>query len=352
MAQAAGMNINWKAGGPIGWKRGKPIETRTLHRLAMWGTAAAAALMVAVLTAHFGAGSQRAAAAAASTSNEVTPWPAATLIAQLTARADDAENETKRVSEAVYAMAQDRERLIARIASLEKNLEDVTGSIKRPAAAAPATSPPAPSTAAAITSLLAPAPLASRDQVTPNRDPADAAPAKPTAVAPAATEPPPAKRVANFPLPTPASGPTSLAPPSLAPVAAEPADADPVKTKLELGVDIGGATNFDGLRTLWHSVRAIDTELFQDLHPLVVARESKTRATDLRLIAGPLPNLDAATRLCVALSTERRYCQPTAFEGQELALSVPEHKPSAAPQRKSTSAASSVRASSGSRPKS
>src|SRR5262245_39934909 len=122
MAQAAGMNINWKAGGPIRWKGGKPIETRTLHRLAMWGTAAAAALMVAVLTAQFGAGSQRAAAAVASTSNDVTPWPAATLIAQLTARADDAENETKRLSEAVYAMAQDRERLIARIASLEKNL--------------------------------------------------------------------------------------------------------------------------------------------------------------------------------------------------------------------------------------
>src|SRR5262249_17317177 len=154
MAQAAGMNINWKAGGPIRWKGGKPIETRTLHRLAMWGTAAATALMVALLTAHFGAGSQRAAAAAPLAATEVTPWPAATLIAQLTARADDAESETKRLSEAVHVMAQDRERLVARIASLEKNLEDVTGSIKPPAAAAPATSPPPPSPVASITSLL------------------------------------------------------------------------------------------------------------------------------------------------------------------------------------------------------
>ena len=45
------------------------------------------------------------------------------------------ENETRRLSETVQALTADRDRLLARVASLERSLEDVTSSIKRQAAA-------------------------------------------------------------------------------------------------------------------------------------------------------------------------------------------------------------------------
>jgi hypothetical protein len=113
--------------------------------------------------------------------------------------------------------------------------------------------------------------------------------------------------------------------------------ADPPRT--DFGVDVGGAVNFDGLRALWGSTKSNNAALLEGLYPLVVVREnSRTKGAELRLIVGPLGNVEAAARLCAALSAARRYCQPVGFEGQHLADAdtVPEHerKPAAAPKPK------------------
>ena len=106
------------------------------------------------------------------------------------------------------------------------------------------------------------------------------------------------------------------------------------------GVDVGGATNFDELRMLWNSVTGAHASLFENLHPVVSARENtKSRAADLRLIVGPLADTDAAGRICNALNAAKRYCRPATFEGQPLALVAPEppRRPRA-PERKAAPA--------------
>jgi hypothetical protein len=105
--------------------------------------------------------------------------------------------------------------------------------------------------------------------------------------------------------------------------------------KGEFGVDIGGAANFEGLRVLWASTKANNGALFEGLHPAVAVREnSRAKNTELRLIVGPLADVEAAARLCANLSTARRYCQPVAFEGQRLADAdvAAEHKPALIPK--------------------
>ena len=64
-----------------------------------------------------------------------------------------------------------------------------------------------------------------------------------------------------------------------------------------------------------------------------VRENSRTKNAELRLVAGPLANVEHAARLCANLSAARRYCQPVAFEGQRLA------EPDAVPERRAAPAA-------------
>jgi hypothetical protein len=106
----------------------------------------------------------------------------------------------------------------------------------------------------------------------------------------------------------------------------DPAAAEPLK--IEFGVDVGGAVNFDGLRVLWISTKGNHADLLEGLHPVVAVREnSRTKNAELRLVVGPLANVEGAARLCASLSAGRRYCQPVAFEGQRLT------EPDAVPER-------------------
>jgi hypothetical protein len=118
----------------------------------------------------------------------------------------------------------------------------------------------------------------------------------------------------------------------------EPAEApaEPVVTG-GLGVDVGGATNYEGLRTLWHSTLNSDPTLLEQFYPVVAIREnSKTHGVDLRLVVGPIPDAEAAARLCANLSAARHYCQSVAFEGQRLSLNdATPSKPVPAPRHRS-----------------
>ena len=272
---------------------------RALWRLAIWGAAGTASLAAAVLAANTDLGSQRLMTAMAIASGQ--PSAVAALPAET-----ETENETRRLSAAIQMLDADRERLLIRVASLERSLDDITGSVRRQVTSAPET----------------PAPAVPLPPIFPPSlyfNVVDASPANRTSGAP------------NLPAAESAE-PTAG---RLAAVSAGYEAADAETTKPEIAVDIGGAANLDGLRLLWNSAKAAHAGLFENLHPLVAVRENpKTRASELRLLVGPFTDTEAAASVCSALSGVRRFCQPTAFEGQRFSLAEPERKPVATPPRR------------------
>jgi len=292
----------------------KPINVRGLLRLAAWGCAAAAALMLAVLSASMG--SKGVTVASPGTGDLPRPSlqvPAATV--QLAPRPTD-DKATRQLSEAVSGLAADRDRLVARIATIERNLEDVAGSIKQQQQAAPPPAPPPVAALPAVAPTPAATPPAPRAQAQPEVAAPPSAPTMPpgaNAVAPGAIAPPPAARVAKLP---------------------EAPEGEPGKSRsVDFAVDIGGATTFEGLRALWISVKGATVDLLGDLHPMVAVRESKSRGVDLRLVVGPIASTEAATQVCATLLAARRYCQMTIFEGQPLPETSPEPERRPVPTR-------------------
>lgn len=266
---------------------------RGLLRLAGWGGLATAAVLLVVITASsgrrphiFGNAPQ------VSQAEEAAKAKAAAAQAAQSARLKATEEETRRLVEMVRALNADRERLLTRMSVIERKLEDVTGSIEKHAKAA--------------------------------------APKAPTA---SPTTPPPAESLPRIAALPPAAAPVEpvAAPPSGSPT--HPAaggspgaanDPDTPAARPSAGVDIGGANNFDGLRTLWNSINTTQSGLFEGLHPVVTVRENKSRAPELRLIAGPLSDLESATRICTTLAAAKHYCRLVTFEGTPLALVAPD----------------------------
>lgn len=243
-----------------------------LIRLGVWIGLATVAVLTAVLTARTETGVRRIATLLTPPASERgTKAPV-----QLASRQFDQEAEQRRLSETVRGLGADRDRLLARLNTLERNLDDVTGSI-----------PPASATA---------------------RSPA-------------------ASNIAAAPPPAPATVQPNTAGSSQARVAAghlatgAPAATDSVATRTEFGVDVGGNASIEGLRAAWTTLKASQPALFEGLRPVIAVREGKTPgAIELRLVAGPLPNASIAARLCAALAAAGQTCQPTVFDGQRLAL--------------------------------
>ena len=172
-----------------------------------------------------------------------------------------AEAETMRLAAQVRDLAADREQLNARIAMLERNLEDMTGSIKlqseqlaaaRAAAAntpqlepsAPATTPaffaPATPPASALPAIMPPAmPLGS---VLPTLAPLAMPALKVTAASWPATKPEAEKPAAQANAADSETEPAPLPPVRVATAPAnEPAAEPPEPAKDEFGIDLGGA---------------------------------------------------------------------------------------------------------------
>lgn len=178
--------------------------------------------------------------------------------------------EGRRLAENVRTLTADRDRLLARVATLERHVADVTGSIARVEKAAEA----AQQTAVAAASTSKPA--AAPDEVTSSISP------------PAANVP--------LPAPPPASG-------------------------REYGLDLGSATTVEGLRTLWAATLKRYSTLLEGLRPVVQMRErGRPGAVDLHLVVGPIPNAATAARLCATITAAGAVCQPSSYDGQRLAL--------------------------------
>jgi len=274
-------------------RRAAPKKTFTMQRLwrmALWGATAASALLVAVLTTRSEVGSQRVAIVLSSlrVTSLVRPGQATTQIA---ARPFDAQAETRRLSGAVRGLAADSDQVKSRLAAVEHNMDDITGSISRQVEAAKAgTAAPSPWPAAAAPVPATPAVIAS-------------------VVAPV------------VPPPTGLAAPLPLSPPT--PAAAQPpADATaPGAQPTEYGVDIGSALSIQALRARWLGMRSAHPQLFEGLAPTATVREiPRSNRVELRLVVGPLADPEAAARLCASLAPFRLFCQPTIFDRRHLAL--------------------------------
>lgn len=314
---------------------------QSLWRLATWGVLAAVALFFAVISAYSNVGAQRSAVGAA----PQTPAPQASTVettlqrttaAELRMQLSDNMEETRRLADAVHALAGDRDQLNTRLAAIEHNLEGVTGSIKRDRSAAP--QPPTPQPLAqqapppsSPTSATAPAAPARAEAARPDAQVASVAPAALPPI-PAASVPPAAPEAAPNSPPV-IRGEVTKSPvisPAVASISEpEHSDASPDQPPAPgLGVDVGGAANFESLRALWHTTKNNDPSLLDEFYPLVATRENgRTHAPELRLIIGPMPDAEAAAQLCVTLASAHQYCQPVAFEGQRLTVAETSRAP-------------------------
>jgi hypothetical protein len=326
---------------------------RPIWRVFGWGGAATVALAAVAFISQTNAGYERLRLAFAHT---IEPAQAA---AQTLSRPPD----TERLAAQVRELAADRERLSTRIALLERNLDSVTGSIKRqsepPAPAhAAITSPPAPAAPATAPAAVAaappPAPVAVVSPPAPPPASAAVAYAQPSAPLAAPTTPP------VYALPEPPSGVPRLTPlvtasvretarslppktpeaappeepPEAAEHAAEPAAITPVRvaavTASEpvatpapagagFGVDLGGASNLEALRIHWATLKANYGPLLVGLRPLVALLPKHPNGAIYRLVVGPLPSADKATQFCAGFPVLPTGCHPAKFSGGQLA---------------------------------
>lgn len=249
------------------------FDRRDLSRVAAWGLIALGALTLATYAASSDIGEDRLILAIAGIRGVPPPERLART---------PSESQARQLAEAVRDLSADRNQLLARLETIERNVGDMTGSIARIAAAPPA---------ATIAATPWPAPSLSA----PEAKPAPVAPAQASA---------PANAVPDIPIPRPAAPP--------------PPD-DTATAKPEFGVDLGRANSVEGLRQLWTTVRGRHGAALEGLRPIVTIRElARSGGVEIRLVAGPIPNAAAAARLCATLPGVT--CHPTLFDGQRLAL--------------------------------
>ena len=287
---------------------------QSLCRIALWGTTAATALLVAILTSRSDAGSQR-----------IATTPGATHGAP---RQFDAESAARQLTQAVRGLTEDRDRLITRLAALEHSLGDITGAI---AGQSEKATPPAAQGATQTGNLkTANAPAA-------NAPEADALGADAPAANSAAVPPP--WSAGDLPEAAMASSTAAAAPvvpqfaglPSRLPVildAPSPRQATSALTGAAEGpqsaayaVDLGSAVSIQTLKARWSGTRSAHPQLFVGLQAVATLKEiPRSKRAELRLVVGPLPSPGAAVELCATLASFRVSCQPTNFDGQHLAL--------------------------------
>ena len=297
------------------------IDMRPLLRLTMWGVCAVVAVSATVLAGRTDVGNARARVALATLRNapvDLVTHPSNLLASQ---PSGPDENE-QRLAAQVRTLTADRDRLAERVAALEHNLTDLTGSIPRAAATTAAAPNPPPETKAPE---APPAPLAE-----PKVPPINFSSTKgdDTRTAPAAPPQPGVGQPADVPLPRPGPLATiqsyvnSTTAPGTPQTRLASANPDPPPAAAgSYAIDLGSGTNVNTLRAHWGSVKQAHGAILEGLQPLVSVRQSSRPGfTDFHLIAGPLADADAATRLCAALTSVRVACRPSTFNGQRLDL--------------------------------
>jgi hypothetical protein len=205
---------------------------------------------------------------------------------QPASRSLDSDYVLRQLAQTVRGLMEDRDRMAKRLAAVERNVDDMTGSISQQieAVKAPTASPAVSWLATATTPLIA----------APERLPPsgwDTAP-------------------------RPSSSPPSSSPPS----ALQPLP-DAAAANGAYGAEIGSASSIKALHARWEGIRSAHLQIFDGLTPVVALRENpRSHKTELRLVVGPLGNAAAAAQLCASLMAVQLSCLPTMFDGHNLAL--------------------------------
>jgi len=309
---------------------------RRLRRQAMWACAAAAALFIAVLAGRSEVGSQRAAIVLASlnlaSSSSLRPGQGVQFASRPTERVSDMEKTARQLAQTVRGLSEDRDRIMTRLAAMERNIDDVTGSISRQAKAAKAVAAqpvarqgeqPPTTTPAVVAAGVAPAAARQGEQPPPTTTPAvvaagvapaaarqgDQPPATTTPVVAAAVAPPAGAAAAPVPPRSPRPAATEL-PAIVAPPAAS-----------AYGAEIGSASSIKALHARWVSIHSAHAQLLEGLKAAVAIRDNaRTKRIELRLVVGPLTDAAAAEKLCASLSAVQIACQPTMFDPHQPVL--------------------------------
>lgn len=203
-----------------------------IERTAGWAACAAGAVMATLLVANTPSGAIRIDQALKTLTDRPNGIRVAINAPSRSVQPVDNDHE---IAEAMRRLAADRDQLAIRVGTLERSLDDITGSIrsqKRPAKAA--------------------------------------------------------------------SVPHE-------PVALEP-----------FGVELGSAQNLSGARNLWNTMRKRFKPLLSDIEPIVSVHETEDGKNELRLVAGPLEDARAATRLCASLGVAGASCAMAVYAGQPL----------------------------------
>jgi hypothetical protein len=270
--------------------RRRSREFKTLLWLGGWGGAAAIALTALAIASQTKTAGDRL--------RQVFAINEPAAIAQMPPRVTQLESDVLLLTAQVRALTVERDRLAGRIALLESSIDDMTGAIKRQAAA----------TAAALTAKTTqPAPSA----------PATTAPSAAANASPAASPTPPPIAAAAPKADTQTTAAVPLPPTRVAAVSANDA-APPATNQNEFGLDLGGAVTLDGIRQRWITVKASFGPLLSGMYPLA-AREHRAGASGYRLVVGPLPNSPAATGLCAHFAAARTACKSVKFDGEQIA---------------------------------
>jgi len=261
-------------------KRGRDFSA--LLWLCGWGVATAVALSVLAITSQTQTATDRL--------RSIFAVSEPSGVAQMPPRIAQLELETQMLTEQVRALNADRDRLAGRIAVLQSSVDDMTGAIKRQAAA----------TAAVLAARAATPASQTQPSIAP-----------PVAGATPVTAAPEAKTdlviTSSVPLP-----------PARAAAAQAAAGPEPAASTSEFGLDLGAASTLDGVQQRWTTVKANFGPLLSNLHPLA-APERRQGKTGYRLVVGPLPNSPAATGLCAHFNAAHTPCRAVKFEGEQIA---------------------------------
>lgn len=270
--------------------RRRSREFNALLWLGGWGGAAAIALTALAIASQTKTAGDRL--------RQVFAINEPAAIAQMPPRVTQLESDVLLLTAQVRALTVERDRLAGRIALLESSIDDMTGAIKRQAAA----------TAAALAAKTTPP--------TPSA-PATTAPSAAANASPAASPTPPPIAAAAPKADTQTTAAVPLPPTRVAAVSANDA-APPATNQNEFGLDLGGAATLDGIRQRWITVKASFGPLLSGMYPLA-AREHRAGASGYRLVVGPLPNSPAATGLCAHFAAARTACKSVKFDGEQIA---------------------------------
>jgi hypothetical protein len=286
---------------------GKTPRDRMLMRTAAWGVCAALAAGILFVAAQEPAASKRIERLLSGAGDKTAPPP---VVADV-ARGHERSIETLQAK--IEDLAKDRDRLAGRIAALEHNLEDVTGSIAKSDSSKSAimTSKPAP----ALTAAVAPEPPGPAEQSVPGLFPQgpillDPLATPPAGIASILPQVPERTEAKTEPAHTEPERVAALTPPA-------PSKPSPAHPHPEFGIELSTAPNMAGLRESWVSAKANYGPLLVGLSPVAV-RDRHPGSKAVRLVAGPLPSIAAARKLCAQVATLNGHCWPARIDPADV----------------------------------